>query len=71
MTREGDLIFSLVNFARFLNIDAENALEITNKKFIKRFTAMEEKALTNGRDLNDMSLNEMDSMWNEIKRQKD
>src|SRR5438309_2865095 len=52
----GDLVFSLVNFARFLNIDAENALEITNKKFVKRFTAMEAKALTKGRDLNTMSL---------------
>lgn len=67
----GDLIFSLVNFARFLNIDAENALEITNKKFIQRFTQMEGKALSKGRDLNEMTLEEMDAIWNEIKRQKD
>ena len=67
----GDLLFSLVNFARFLDIDAENALEITNKKFIGRFTKMEEKALGKGRNLNDMTLQEMDTLWNEIKRKKD
>ena len=67
----GDLVFSLVNFARFLNIDAENALERTNKKFIQRFTQMEEKALSAGKNLNDLSLNEMDAIWNDIKRQKD
>lgn len=67
----GDLVFSLVNFARFLNIDAENALEITNKKFIQRFTQMESKALSSGKKLDDMSLEEMDAIWNEIKRHKD
>jgi XTP/dITP diphosphohydrolase len=67
----GDLLFSLVNFARFLNIDAENALEVTNKKFIRRFTQMEQKALSSGKDLNGMTLEEMDSIWNEIKRKKD
>jgi MazG family protein len=67
----GDLMFSMVNFARFLNVDAENALEITNKKFIHRFTKMEEKALSAGKDLQNMTLEEMDSIWNEIKRQKD
>src|SRR6476619_2700634 len=66
----GDLVFSLVNFARFLNIDAENALEITNKKFINRFTQMEEKAIGSGKNLKDMSLQEMDSIWNQIKRNK-
>jgi MazG family protein len=66
----GDLVFSLVNFARFLNIDAENALELTNKKFIKRFTQMEEEAMASGKSLNDMSLQEMDSIWNQIKRDK-
>ena len=66
----GDLVLSLVNFARFLNIDAENALELTNKKFINRFTQMEEKAMTSGKSLNDMSLQEMDSIWNQIKRDK-
>jgi uncharacterized protein YabN with tetrapyrrole methylase and pyrophosphatase domain len=66
----GDLLFSLVNFARFLNIDAENALEITNKKFINRFTRMEEQAMASGKDLNEMTLQEMDSIWNQIKRDK-
>lgn len=67
----GDLLFSLVNFARFLNIDAENALEITNKKFISRFTKMEEKAMSSGKNLDDMSLTEMDAIWNQIKRNSD
>ena len=66
----GDVVFSLVNFARFLKVDAENALEITNKKFIARFTQMEELALSKGKNLNDMSLEEMDSIWNEIKQQR-
>jgi MazG family protein len=66
----GDLVFSLVNFARFLNIDAENALEITNKKFSNRFSQMEEKAMASGKNLNEMSLQEMDSIWNQIKRDK-
>jgi MazG family protein len=67
----GDLVFSLVNFARFLTIDAENALEITNKKFIHRFTLMEEKALASGKKLDDMSLGEMDAIWNQVKQNKD
>ena len=66
----GDLIFSLVNFARFLNVDAENAVEVTNKKFIKRFTQMEEKAMASGKPLAQMTLEEMDAIWNQIKRQK-
>jgi MazG family protein len=64
----GDVFFSLVNFARFLQVDAENALERTNKKFISRFTRMEEAALQEGKQLHDMSLEEMDSIWNKIKR---
>jgi XTP/dITP diphosphohydrolase len=64
----GDLIFSLVNYARFLRVDAENALEVTNKKFIRRFTQMEEEATKNGKDLADMTLTEMDSIWNSIKK---
>lgn len=67
----GDLVFSLVNFARFLTVDAENALELTNKKFIKRFTMMEEKAMASGQNLAAMSLEEMDAIWNQIKRVKD
>ena len=64
----GDVFFSLINFARFLQVDAENALERTNKKFISRFTRMEAAALEDGKTLHDMSLEEMDSIWNKIKR---
>jgi MazG family protein len=63
----GDLIFSLINYARFLQVDAENALERTNKKFIYRFTEMEKIALSKGNDLNNMSLEEMDAIWNTVK----
>ncbi len=64
----GDVFFSLVNFARFLQIDAENALERTNKKFISRFTKMEIAAAEQNKFLHDMSLSEMDALWNQIKR---
>jgi uncharacterized protein YabN with tetrapyrrole methylase and pyrophosphatase domain len=60
-------MFSLVNYARFLHIDAENALERTNRKFIHRFTRMEEEARAQGRSLADMTLQEMDGLWNDIK----
>lgn len=63
----GDVMFSLVNYSRFLEIDAENALERTNKKFQRRFQAMEELALQKGQTLNDLSLTEMDALWNQIK----
>lgn len=66
----GDVVFSLINYARFLQIDAENALEMTNKKFIHRFTKMEEQALQSGKDLHAMTLEEMDSIWNIIKQQR-
>lgn len=66
----GDVMFSLINYARFLQVDAENALEMTNKKFISRFTSMEEKAIQSGKNLNDMSLLEMDEIWNIIKQQR-
>lgn len=66
----GDLVFSLINYARFLRIDAENALEKTNKKFIHRFTQMEQEALNAGKDLSQMSLQEMDAIWNNIKQRK-
>ena len=65
----GDLLFSLINYARFLRIDAENALERTNRKFIERFTRMEQKALQEGKSLDEMSLAEMDAIWNSIKKQ--
>jgi MazG family protein len=67
----GDVMFSLINYARFLQVDAENALERTNKKFIHRFTEMERTALQNGRDLSQMTLAEMDAIWNSIKQQSD
>lgn len=65
----GDLMFSMINYARFLRVDAENALERTNKKFIHRFTQMEQQALSEGKDLQKMTLTEMDSIWNSIKQQ--
>ncbi len=65
----GDLLFSLINYARFLQIDAENALERTNKKFISRFTKMEQLAMQQGKPLADMTLGEMDAIWNAIKKQ--
>jgi len=63
----GDLLFSLVNYARFLGINPENALEKTNKKFIYRFTHLEKRAAEKGQRLQDMSLEEMDVYWNEAK----
>jgi MazG family protein len=65
----GDLIFSLINYARFLRIDPENALERTNKKFIDRFTKMENEALKQSKKLDEMTLEEMDAIWNTIKHQ--
>jgi MazG family protein len=67
----GDVLFSFINYARFLQVDAENALELTNKKFIHRFTQMEQLALKDGRDLTNMSLQEMDSIWNSVKREEE
>lgn len=66
----GDLFFSLINYARFLQVDAEAALEQTNKKFMYRFQAMESMAAEKGLNLVDMSLTEMDALWNEIKRKR-
>lgn len=66
----GDVFFSLVNYARFLRADAEQSLERTNRKFISRFREMEALALEKGRALQDMTLSEMDELWNSIKRQK-
>ncbi|CAF4659505.1 unnamed protein product [Rotaria sp. Silwood1] len=64
----GDVLFSLVNFSRFLNIDADLALEKVNKKFIARFKKMEEVATAQGKHLTEMSLQEMDAIWNEVKK---
>jgi XTP/dITP diphosphohydrolase len=66
----GDLFFSVINYVRFLKVDAENALELTNKKFIKRFTQMETEVQKKGENLGNMTLAEMDAIWNEIKKQK-
>ena len=63
----GDVLFSLVNFARFLQVDAENALERTNKKFMKRFNGMEAMALAQSKALHDMNLDELDALWNRMK----
>ena len=65
----GDVLFSLVNYARFLQVDPEGVLEKTNKKFIYRFQKMEEIAISEGKKLQDLSLVEMDSIWNEVKKQ--
>lgn len=64
----GDVLFSLVNYSRFLKIDAENALERTNKKFIRRFQYIEKKAAEKGKTLDEMTLGEMDELWNEAKK---
>ena len=65
----GDLFFSVINYVRFLKVDAENALELTNKKFIRRFILMEEEVQKKGLNLSNMTLAEMDAIWNEIKKQ--
>ena len=64
----GDVLFSMINYARFLKIDPENALERTNKKFIKRFQYLEGKAKETGKQMKDMTLAEMDVYWEEAKR---
>ena len=65
----GDVLFSLINYARFLRVDAESALEKTNKKFIRRFREMERRAIESGKELSEMSLEEMDAIWDAIKKQ--
>lgn len=64
----GDVLFSMINYARFLKVDPESALERTNKKFIKRFQFLEEKAKAINKPLKDMTLAEMDVFWEEAKR---
>ena len=63
----GDVLFSLINYARFIDVDPESALERTNKKFIKRFQFIEEEAKKEGKQLTDMSLAEMDVHWEKSK----
>jgi MazG family protein len=64
----GDVLFSMVNYARFLNIDPENALARTNAKFKRRFEAMEAELTAQGASLNDYTLKDMDAVWNRIKQ---
>jgi XTP/dITP diphosphohydrolase len=66
----GDLMFSMINYARFLSIDAETALERTNLKFIHRFTKMEEAVGLSGKKMTELSLAELDAIWNSVKKQK-
>ena len=63
----GDLIFSIINVSRLYKINPENALEKTNKKFIARFNYLEQRAISLGRKLKEMTLSEMDELWNEAK----
>lgn len=64
----GDILFSLINYARFLNINPEDALEQTNQKFIKRFNYMEGKVKEQGKQIADCKLEELDGYWNEAKK---
>lgn len=66
----GDVLFSMINYGRFLSVDAETALERTNKKFIYRFREIERRAGEKGKSLADMTLKEMDELWNEVKKEK-
>ena len=63
----GDLLFSVINYARFINVDPEEALELTNRKFKKRFNYLESEIKKEGKNLNKMSLNEMNVYWNKSK----
>jgi XTP/dITP diphosphohydrolase len=67
MAEFGDLLFSLVNYARFINIDPEEALERTNKKFIKRFQYLEVESAKDGKKMGEMTLAEMDQYWDKAK----
>jgi len=64
----GDIMFSMVNYARFMNIDPEEALERTNKKFIKRFQFLESESKKDGKDIGSMTLEEMDTYWEKAKK---
>ena len=66
----GDLLFALINYARFIGVNPENALERTNKKFVKRFEHLEAEAKKSGKDMRKMSLAEMDVFWHEAKKQE-
>jgi XTP/dITP diphosphohydrolase len=66
----GDLLFALINYARFIDINPEDALERTNKKFIRRFNFIEQKVNETGKSMHDMTLAELDVFWNEAKAQE-
>ncbi len=63
----GDVLFSLINYSRFLNVHPEDALEKTNRKFMQRFQLLEKMVKADGRSLTDMTLSEMDEYWNRAK----
>jgi XTP/dITP diphosphohydrolase len=69
MAELGDVLFSLVNYARFVGVDPEEALERTNKKFISRFTYLERESAKDGKKLGDMTLAEMDAYWERAKQE--
>jgi XTP/dITP diphosphohydrolase len=64
----GDLLFAVINAARLYKLNPENALERTNQKFIRRFNYIEEHSIRSGRPLTEMSLGEMDALWNDAKK---
>jgi uncharacterized protein YabN with tetrapyrrole methylase and pyrophosphatase domain len=66
----GDVFFSLINFARFLQVDADAALERTNKKFISRFTAIEKIVSEQNKDIHSLTLTELDNIWNQVKKEE-
>ena len=66
----GDVFFALINYARFIHVDPERALEQTQKKFIRRFKRVEEMAAADGQSLHDMTLMEMDALWNKVKEEE-
>ncbi len=63
----GDLLFAIVNLGRWMDLDVEETLRLANRKFIRRFTAVEAKAVASGRQLKEMTLEEMDALWDEVK----
>ena len=63
----GDVLFALINYARFIKVNPEDALEKTNRKFIKRFQYIEQKARESGRFIGDLTLDEMEALWEEAK----
>ena len=67
----GDVLFSLVNAARLYKINPDNALERTNQKFIRRFNYVEAHTIQEGKDLHDLSLAEMDKLWEKAKQQEE